>query len=53
MPKCPGTYGRRLDSNMASCPACGREIEIFSEEEWIVCRCGRTVSREEAQEIGD
>ena len=44
--KCPGMFGRKLDSVVVSCPACGREVEIFTDEPGRRCRCGRLLRRE-------
>lgn len=28
------------------CPKCGADLEMFSNEEQVVCKCGETLSRE-------
>ncbi len=44
--KCPGSFKRELDSDVLTCPACGRELEIFSDEPMRTCRCGEVLRRE-------
>lgn len=46
--KCPGrTYAARdLTATVVRCPSCGRELELFSDEQGLRCPCGRLVMRE-------
>lgn len=39
---CPGVGGLRGTPTIAvkTCPECGREIEIFSVDTHVVCKCG-------------
>ena len=46
MARCPGMTPRNLDSVLVRCPACGREVEIFSDEPRRPCRCGHVVWRQ-------
>jgi len=46
MDKCPGSFARKLDSVLVVCPACGREVEIFTDEPKRTCRCGNVLRRE-------
>jgi ribosomal protein S27E len=46
--KCPGQDSRKLSVSVHKCPACGNEVEIFSDEVRVKCRkCGEMVYREE------
>jgi hypothetical protein len=46
---CPGTTGvRRPTIELISCPVCGREVEIFSDEHRTKCKCGAIVFREKS-----
>jgi len=45
--KCPGQdANKRLETQDVKCPACGREIEMFGDEQKYHCRCGQWVFRE-------
>ena len=46
MDKCPGSFARKLDGVLVVCPACGREVEIFTDEPKRTCRCGNVLRRE-------
>ena len=35
--RCPGLVGRTLTSKSVPCPACGRAVEIFSDESSARC----------------
>ena len=44
---CPGQDNRNLSVELYKCPACGTEIEIFSNETMAKCyQCGGMVYRE-------
>jgi hypothetical protein len=44
---CPGQDGRNLKVGLYKCPACGAEVEIFSDETRIKCKkCGGYVYRD-------
>jgi len=44
---CPGQDSRNLKVSLHKCPACGAEVEIFSDELKIKCRkCGTYVYKE-------
>jgi len=43
--KCPGQDDRNLKTEIITCPDCGYQLEIFSDEIRIRCRqCGNSVS---------
>jgi hypothetical protein len=45
--KCPGTDSRNLKIDTITCPACGYQVEVFSDELRNICpRCKATVMRE-------
>ena len=45
--KCPGQDMRKLRVSVYKCPACGAEVEIFSDEIKIRCqKCGEPVYRD-------
>jgi ribosomal protein S27E len=45
--KCPGQDFRNLRSQLYKCPACGVEVEIFSNETKVKChQCCKTVYKE-------
>jgi hypothetical protein len=37
---------RELDSVIVACPACGRAVELFTDEPKRQCRCGHVLLRE-------
>lgn len=39
-------FPRDLSNQEVKCPACGRDLEIFSDEQQIRCPCGATVRRQ-------
>ena len=42
--KCPGQDFRNLRAQLYKCPACGAEVEMFSNETKVKChQCGKTV----------
>lgn len=46
--RCPGQDGRNLSADLFTCPSCGAEVEIFSDETRVRChRCRQFVYREE------
>lgn len=45
--KCPGQDMRNLRVELFKCPNCGSEVEIFSDEQRVICqKCGERVHRE-------
>jgi len=42
MDRCPGKTSRSLDSTIIKC-SCGKEVELFSDEQKRKCRCGNIV----------
>ena len=40
---CPGQDNRKLRVSVHKCPGCGAEVEIFSDETKIKCKCGQMV----------
>ncbi len=46
--RCPGRRSSEaaIDSFEVPCPSCGREVEIFGDEQKVHCRCGQWVFRE-------
>jgi len=45
--KCPGQSSRKpLQSLMLTCPSCGAEVELFSDEGRRRCSCGHVVVRQ-------
>ncbi len=47
--KCPGADGRFLRVGIYKCANCGYEVEIFSDEEMVLCpKCKNKVYREKA-----
>lgn len=46
--RCPGRMNSQaaVDSIEVPCPKCGREVEIFGDEQKVHCRCGQWVFRE-------
>jgi len=53
MTRCPGATPDNLDSVLVACPACGREVEIFTDEPKHRCRCGTMVFREAQPRCAD
>lgn len=53
--KCPGTASiSRPELLLVKCPKCGGEVEIFSDEEKVVCdNCGVAVFREKSPSCFD
>lgn len=46
--KCPGQDFRNLSAQLSKCPACGAEVEIFSNEARAECdKCGEILYKEE------
>lgn len=45
---CPGNkkFNQPEIAGNKNCPECGAEIEFFSDEFFIKCKCGKTVARE-------
>ncbi len=44
--KCPGRFtAAHADSVIVPCPNCGKEAEIFGDEQRLMCRCGNWVFR--------
>ena len=44
--RCPGRNANVLvKTTLVPCPDCGRIVEIFGDEEKVICRCGRHVFR--------
>ena len=44
--KCPGQDSRHpIDSTIVPCPACGNDVELFSDEPRRRCHCGQVVTR--------
>ena len=42
--KCPGSAGvLRPNIKLLTCPKCGEEVEIFTDETMAECRCGQVV----------
>lgn len=39
---CHGKVGS-VDISYITCPKCGEEIEVFSDEEEVVCECGEVI----------
>ncbi|MBC8373175.1 MAG: hypothetical protein ISS69_16030 [Phycisphaerae bacterium] len=45
--KCPGSSSSKpLDSTIITCPSCGADVELFSDEPMLRCGCGTVVRRE-------
>lgn len=45
-PKCPGQDGRSIRAESILCPACGYEVEMFSDEIKVKCpRCKEFVCK--------
>lgn len=45
--RCPGSFRSALPQPMEkTCPRCGAEVEIWSDEEMVYCECGTPVFRE-------
>ena len=45
--KCPGQDMRNLRVSLHKCPACGAEVEMFSDELKVKCpKCGEKVYKE-------
>jgi len=53
--KCPGTSSvSRPDLLLIVCPKCGEEVEVFSDEEKVVCdSCSTIVTREKTPSCFD
>ncbi len=53
--KCPGTTSvSRPDLLLIECPKCSEEVEVFSDEEKVVCdSCGSIVTREKTPSCFD
>lgn len=52
--KCPGQEGRNLTVDIFTCPKCGGEVEIFSDERSARCqKCGERVRRLAAPSCSD
>jgi NADH pyrophosphatase NudC (nudix superfamily) len=46
--RCPGQDGRELTTTVVPCPACGAEVEMFSDETRAKCpKCRQWVYKEE------
>jgi ribosomal protein S27AE len=46
--RCPGQDGRELKVTLHTCPNCGAEVEMFSDETRVKCHvCGNYVCTEE------
>ena len=43
---CPGQDSRNLKVSLYICPQCGKEVEMFSDEMRVKCKCGFVVIRE-------
>ena len=43
---CPGRRVRTVESVEVLCPACGRGVELFTDEIKARCRCGEVILRE-------
>jgi ribosomal protein S27AE len=47
--KCPGQGGRMLTASLHPCPQCGCRVEMFSDEQRVLCpKCKASVTRETA-----
>ncbi len=54
MDKCPGSaIVRRPEIVVLTCPKCGEEVEIFSDEEKAACECGEVIFREKTVSCTD
>ena len=53
--KCPGRTrsSRELHSEELPCPACGRPVELFSDEHARRCSCGHVITREALPSCAD
>lgn len=53
--RCPGTASvARPDLVLVKCPKCGEDVEVFSDEERVVCdSCGTVVFREKTPSCFD
>ncbi|MDI6655322.1 MAG: hypothetical protein QME59_05485 [Candidatus Hydrothermarchaeota archaeon] len=44
--KCPGSEAvKRPEIILLTCPKCGEEVEIFSDEQAAKCSCGNVVCK--------
>lgn len=47
--RCPGQEGRMLTASLHPCPRCGYRVEMFSDEQRVLCpKCKASVTRETA-----
>lgn len=45
--RCPGQDGRSLSVSTVTCPSCGAEVEMFSDECRVRCHvCGNHIDRD-------
>jgi len=45
--KCPGNEKRNLKMELATCPKCGYQAEMFSDEMKVKCpKCGELICRQ-------
>ncbi len=46
--RCPGQDMRNLRVELVKCPQCGKDVEIFSDEQRVRCpQCGHKINRGE------
>lgn len=52
--KCPGSEAvKRPEIIILTCPKCGKEVEMFSDEQAAKCSCGAVVCREKTPSCAD
>lgn len=52
--ECPGSKSvKRPEIILITCPKCGGEVEIFSDEETAKCSCGEIICREKTPSCTD
>jgi len=53
MNRCPGNSSNRLlDSTVITC-SCGKEVELFSDEQRRKCKCGKFVCQKTVPKCAD
>lgn len=46
-PRCPGSLKSTLATPLErTCPQCGAQVEIWSDEERVTCKCGQVIFRD-------